>query len=190
MSRISIINITIWMAVFLILWFAVLPFYQDIQPLKESVAGLENSVKEEKASLILLESLKEELELREEEINKLNLAIPTQRDVATPVAVFEEASTINGLILISIDVSDLEEERGSKKLLSSVLNALEIRIKMSGTYSSFEKFIEDVEKSFPLLEISQISFRILPAELSGQTGNLLNPSMEFDVVFETYYKAN
>lgn len=190
MSRTAIINITIWIAVFLVIWFGVLPIYREMQPLKESVVNLGLSIEEEKEDIVTLKSLEEELENKTDQVDKLNLAIPTKRDVSVPVAVFEEASTINGLILVSVDVSDFEKDNLTLKTKSSIsLKALQVRLRLTGKYSSFRSFIGDVEKSFPFFEISQVLFRISSVELADENANLSNPSLEFDVVLETYYKA-
>ncbi len=189
MSRVTIINISAYVIVFLIIWFVVWPIFADVKELRVLIQDLEIAVDQERTAIGKLEDIEEVLASYQDQVEELQLAIPSSRDIATPVAILGEASAINGLVLVSLDIIEREiDERKASKKTDSILETFDAHIGLSGRYGSFVSFLEDIESAFPLMDISDISFKILPDEF-GETA-LINPIIDYSIILKTYYVAN
>src|SRR3989344_6372790 len=85
-----------------VLWFGVWPLYERVTASRAEIKNLEVSIEEEKAAMVRLEELVRRMEERKDDIAKLEAAIPGNKDLASLIAVFEEAASINGLQLKGI----------------------------------------------------------------------------------------
>jgi Tfp pilus assembly protein PilO len=167
-------------------WLLVWPMWQDASLARADVDRLRAVVAQEKEANERLISLASQIAEREEDIIKLEQSISNGRDVATLIAVFEEAATLNGLVLdgVAFSQSGVAPEE-SLAAASSTLDAVSAELTMAGTYPSFRTFMGDIEQSFPLLDIANIS---MSHEEEGEgTAIGTNPRFTFTVMLTSYY---
>lgn len=191
MSRTTIINLIIYVIIFLLLWFGTWPFFKDTRDLKKSITDIKTNITEEKQAIEELNVLKDLVEANRENIESLKLAIPASRDISALLVIFEEASAINGLLLGSIDIGEdtsnqeTTKEAGTKTSPVAVVN---IKLNLIGNYGQFKNFLGSVEKSLPLMDISDITFKVSSNQKIGEeTDDSFNPILDFDVNLNTYY---
>ena len=190
MKKSTIINFSVYAVLLLVLWLGLRPLLADSGELKAVISALKTSVNEEKEKLNKLSSLIKEIDAKEEELKLLELAVPPQRDIASIIAILEEASVINGLSLNKIGIVDEipTNQPGIETKSSSVLGVFKASIELSGRYSSFRGFLKDMEKTFPLLDVSEVDFEFQEVEGLEIELDLLNPQLDFNVNLETYYR--
>ncbi len=188
MSRSAIYTLIIYLLILLGVWFIVLPMFNDNQSLRASVERLNSEVVVEEEALAEIERQAEVLLEKEKELSEVELALPSERELSSIIAIFEEASASNGLILSSLNISEIQEDPREKS--RSLLKTLTVDIDITGRYSAFESFLKDIEKSFPIMDVSKISFNTFKSVSSEDADALNNPVIEFSISIETYYQAN
>lgn len=192
MSRSTYITFAVYLAVLIVVWLGVWPLWQDIQSARASVASLQAQVAHEEDVIGRLAELEQTISQSSERIAEIEEAIPSQRHTAEVIAVFEEAATSNGLSLSNIAISNPAQRNTSRtqdESSSSVLDSFSAHLELSGRYGAFASFLDQVETSFPLLDISTVSFSIPPLTGSQEENeaNLQNPVLEFSIGLQAYY---
>ena len=184
----SLIAVLIIVITIPIIWFLVIPQWGDIGDLRARNGELEESIIEEREANIRLLELAEKIEARQEEVDNLEQTVGAERDVATLIAVYEEAASQNGLVLEGVSPVDPLEGGEGEPLgpTGPLFESFASSITLSGTYPAFRAFLVDVEHSFPLVDIGKVSFTLDQEE--GQAGVIgSNPPYAFEVLLTSYY---
>lgn len=187
MTRSTYITTGVYLAALLVVWFFVWPFWQDIQTSRTTVEALEADVAHERQVVDRLTEIEETIAANPERIAQVERAIPASRDVASTIAIFEEASSNNGLSLADVNVTPPEETSTRQSKQRSVLKSVSTQLKMSGRYGAFTSFLQDIETSFPLFDISTISFSNPLRAGDEGAQQLQNPVLDFTVGLQMYY---
>jgi len=114
-------------------YFLCWPKYQEFKEKKVEVETKDEEIRKKEEYLLNLEILSEKLLAYEEQLSKIDLALPKDPSVAALFNFFQKTSSENGLILTNIDVGELfsleaPEERIQKMPFS---------FSVSGSYSAF-----------------------------------------------------
>ncbi len=169
-------------------WFGVFPLWGEITAARAAVADLHSQIALERTANERLLALAESIEAREGAVASLEQTVPKERDVATLIAVFEEAASSNGLVLEGISMTDPVQGGEIVPLgpTGDLFESIASQITLTGTYPAVRSFLVDVEHSFPLVDVGTITFQLEQEE--GQQGVIgANPVYSFEVVLTSYY---
>ena len=115
MSNSRVTSLIIYTILLLAVWFVILPMFQDNQMLRSSISILNAEVGVARDVINEIKAQEEILSEKDEEIKKLELALPIKRELSSIIAIFEEAATFNGLVLTSLNVREEERDSNSTK---------------------------------------------------------------------------
>jgi hypothetical protein len=118
-----------------------------------------------------------------EDVKKLNIALPTQITAVNLVAQIDDMIKARGMVLKSINIEDTQSFQ-KKELTASgeeqKYNTASIVFVASGSYEVFLSMLSDLVKSLQIIDIKEISFAV------GAKAD----SYEFSVRAITYYAGN
>jgi len=165
-------------------WFGIWPLWQKISIERAQAAELEQIVEAEKAANAKLIELAGQIASRQQDVETLEKSVSVNKDDATLIAVYEEAASNNGLVLTSIDFVDDAQPASLTEGEVATVSGLQItssRITLEGSYTSIYSFLSDIEHSFPLVDIGEITFEPLDEEETG------DPEFTIEVLLTSYY---
>lgn len=135
-------------------YFFILPKYQEFNQKKKEVEFTDEEFRAKEEYLFNIENTLKELLKYEEEVSKIDSALPSDPSIAALLNYFQKESSQNGLILKDIDVSGLftQEAAGDK------IQKMPFSLTVAGSYASFKNFVLAVYKNTRLIEIKSIKF--------------------------------
>lgn len=144
-----IISIILVLAAIAVLFFWGRILWQDIQELSverdafESVIGRVNQLRKTRDGLLQVYNA-----IPAQDLQKIKNLIPSTVNTGSLVVQFANLTNQSGLLLKNINVSEPEKESASVTATLSV----------SGSYENFVGFLENLEKSLRLIDLSELSF--------------------------------
>jgi len=139
--------------------FSVLLFFLLISPKQVSLSTLNSELLQKKQEFessdrSFQEILKtsERLKNYQEEISKVDSALPEDPSIPSLFNFIQKSSSQSGLLLENIGSINVKEEGKLKKWTTN--------IKLKGDYSSFKNFVSILEKSARLIKVEKISLLI------------------------------
>jgi len=188
MSRTNIVNFIIYIVIIFLLWFVIRPLLVDSKVIRESIVILETSISQEKQAIEELKALRDLVNSNKENIDNLKLAIPEERDISALIVIFEEAAAINGLVLNRIDINEKETTSlSASKGEAPTTATVNVNLNLIGGYGQFKNFLDSMERSFPLVDITKINFDVPSRGELGRDVDPFNPILDFEVGLNTYY---
>lgn len=169
-----IIIILLGAAGYFLLW----PKYQDYVVKKEEFDTKDEEIQAKEEYLPKLEAISVRLLEFEDQVSKVETAIPSEPSVAALFNYLQKATSQNGLILRDIDVSELFSIK--KTELSGRMERMPFSIMVMGSYISLKNFLLDVYLNARMINISSIDFGYSAIEDASVT-NFFN----FNISLET-----
>ncbi len=178
MSRLVIIIFLLVLSLLFGYFFA-WPKYQGLANLKNEVNNKETELALKEDYIFQLSSISRELEKYQEEVAKINYALPREADVPETLEFLEQACSTNGLALSDITLSP----KSSASVSSENPNIKEANISFSvrGKLESFISFLRQVEESAKLFGVNSFSV--------GLSGGLGGASQGNDFSFKVGMKV-
>ncbi len=135
----------------------ILPKYQGFKNIQTTIAEKEVELQYKQQYFSDLVGVKAELDEYEEELSKIDSALPSGPSLPSLFNFLQKTGSQSGIVLkgISPFATISQEESKTRKT--------EFSLEISGDYTSFKSFISILEKSARLIEIENISFS-LPKE--------------------------
>ena len=158
-SRPLAILLGLFLALLLAIGFS-LPKYQNLKLLQSKVKEKETELQTERKYFSEVGEAKEKLKNFEQEISKINSALPPEPGLPSLGNFLQIAASQNGLVLKKIMPSpaiSLKEEF-IKKGFSPEIKETGVNLTVSGDYPSFKNFLSNLEKTARMIEIESISF--------------------------------
>lgn len=138
----------------------VLPKYQELDRLWQNIGREEEELSKRKEDLQDLRNTAEELKSYQDQLAKINFALPPDPDLPALFDFLQKAASQSGLFLKSISHSATQP--------SSEIKGLEetsISLELSGSYLSLKNFISNyLEVTSRLIETESIAFSSNPEE--------------------------
>jgi type IV pilus assembly protein PilO len=157
-------------------YFIIWPKYQEFKQKKQEVEFTDEEFRAKEEYLLNIENNLKELSKYEEEVSKIDSALPSDPSIAALMNYFQKESSQNGLIMKKIDVSGLFTGAEAQ----SKIQKMPFSITVSGSYDSFKNFVLAVYKNTRLIEIKSIEF----SGLSEKTEKGLKVKDLFDFSLE------
>lgn len=191
-------RLVINLAIFLLLIFVVLagvkPAWSTVSDLRSQVVLKKNETENEKQALEKIKSLSGVVDSRQNDVNRLETAIPDSESKPELIAIMENLASQNGLGLTAINIDVVPDEPKSRQekegniLANTLIRTLKIDLKLTGSYSSFKSWLEAVENNLRIFDIQKISFSV--KENKGSQDQVavsrIDPVMEYGVTVNTY----
>lgn len=188
MSRTTTINLLLLIVGLALLWLLTWPLLGRTQELKATAKLKVAEIAAEREAVARLAELENKVESRKDALERLELALPAGRDIAAAVAIFEEMANVNGLVLRNVQLSEPAATKTGSKPMVEVLN---VQLKLEGRYLALQNFLEDIETTFPLMDVVNISFLVPPKAGSSEEeeDKFINPLLEITITLETYHRG-
>ena len=172
--NIIICGVVIGLLVFFLVW----PEMQDLESLKSELSRKKLELQYKGEYFSHLRNLSNELEQYQEDLAKIDSALPAAPSLPSLFDFFQKTTSENGLVLRSINFSlpssqtreeitafTGEEESISQQSLTEV-QEIRFSLGLSGSYSAFKNFLFALERSARFWEVE--SFSLSPKVIGGK----------------------
>ncbi|NQU82667.1 MAG: type 4a pilus biogenesis protein PilO [Parcubacteria group bacterium] len=176
--------------IFLVALYFVVPGYSTVIRLQKQVMDKQIEVQEKQVYSVKLKEIVANLDEYQEFLDKIEKALPYDVSLPSLLNFFQDKALASGLIMENINPMDSAEEgatgvpestEGTEENVNKKIKETVFRLSLSGSFSSFESFLELLEKSSRLVEVDSISFE------SGKTSEEDQETVfEFDLTAKVY----
>jgi len=147
-----IIALTLFI-ILLLIFFLVSPEYQKFKALQTDLGIKKAEYNAEFDYYAAIAKSYYELKNREEDLEKIDNALPSDPNLGKLSYFIQEESTKNGLILKSLFLT-----KSSTSATDNTVRDISLSLSLVGTYASLGNFISALENSARLFEVANISF--------------------------------
>jgi len=158
MSRNYLEAFTILIITFALGFFLVLPKYQESQDIKRQVEEKKNEIKNRAEYYAGLDAIMADLKYYQENMQKVNTAIPDNLDVAATMNFAQAAAMQAGLAVKGIEHSGAAAVRAPVSD-EPVLGKYVVSIQLAGGYGNFKNFLSIIEHSSRLIAVESVGVR-------------------------------
>jgi len=137
---------------FLLIFFVGLPKYQALNVLKNQVSANQLELDSREKYFQELQQTSEEIKQYQENLSKIDTALPPDPDLANLFNFFQKISSQSGLTLGKIGAGTTVAVEGQE------IKETRTSINVTGSYTALKNFIQSLENSARLIEIENISF--------------------------------
>lgn len=137
-------------------YFLVWPEYENYVVKRKEFDTKDEEIKAKEEYLPTLEAISAKLLEFEDQVSKVETAIPIEPSIAALFNYFQKATSRNGLILKDIDVSGLFNANKTKLL--ERMESMPFSIIVTGSYSSLKTFLLDIYLNSRMINISSVNF--------------------------------
>ena len=192
-KRVIIIFVNIILIIVLVFIFAK-PLWNSIRNLKIEVVKQEQGIKNIEELLVKVQELEQKYQEAGEDIEKLSLALPKERDLPYLITQFESLASNNGLLLESIEFEDPSQQttkRGERKDedlkgLTALFPYLSFKIELNGSYQGLKGYLESLEDNARSMDIVAIDFsKEDTIEVIGSDLGIFKFNLELVIYYES-----
>lgn len=164
----------------LVFYIFTIPYLNDIKAAKTELAAFNDALKNSKK----IQARRDELlqtynAIPSDTLDKLKKLLPSSVSGIKFIVEVEDMVKRHGLILKTIDIVEpKKDDKGVQAAeVTTPYGVVPVAISVSGSYSSFLSFLEDMTKNLRLVDITNLSFT------SGEVD-----SYQFNIKASTYYQ--
>jgi len=160
-----------------IFFWLVMPLWDGIEPAMAMKKENEANLEQRRQIAANLGKLVNQYNARSGELASFEKAIPAGENIPELLVMLEALASENGMIF-----SGVEFKPQSATVVGAKVLAMEISLK--GSYTAFQQYLNALEKSLRLFDVSKVSFKgIAPGATQA------NPNAtEFSISVNTYYQ--
>ena len=191
----TIINIVVAAGLALIVWLVVIPVWTGVSELRKEVSLKKKSIELERQVIEKLNAINQVLDSQKSNVERLEQAIPSFEFKPEMISIMENLASQNGLNLSKVDVESALDDTSartpsSRPVVSSgkeMTKTLVVEVNSSGNYNSFKSWLEAVEKSLRLIDVTKISFTVTQSKTAeGEIIPGVDPIIDYSVSMKTY----
>jgi len=161
----------------LIFWVFILPGYEMQSYLQSSVEVRASALNLKSELIQKVANLNKEYQDKFNELKRLSLVVPHEKNIAEVLTFIEDISSQNGITLSDLTVSD-----GSNVNNIKFFNILSLNINFSGTYESLLSFLDQLERHIRLVDATSLLVSIKEDE-STESQIILSISLKANMYF-------
>src|SRR3989344_6321127 len=161
----------------LIFWVFILPGYEMQSYLQSSVEVRASALNLKSELIQKVANLNKEYQDKFNELKRLSLVVPHEKNIAAVLTFIEDISSQNGITLSDLTVSD-----GSNVNNIKFFNTLSLNINFSGTYESLLSFLDQLERHIRLVDATSLLVSIKEDE-STESQIILSISLKANMYF-------
>lgn len=151
----SIATATSFLVVILLAVLVLWPKFQELEIVRGNIEEKKAELQAKEEYVLRLDELKVKLKEHQEEISKINTALPVNPSLPSLFNYLQKTSSESGLILMDISPSAISPSKDLTGFREAVFS-----IKVSGSYSSLKNFLSALEKSARLIEVENLSLSL------------------------------
>ncbi len=159
------------------------PAYQRMNFLKTEVEKHHQFLKEKQELSIKVNQLKQSYEAQEENIKKLNYALPEGKDIPNLIVQLEALASENGLILEEINFGS---KQAGKTESEKAYKSMGTTLSLTGSYTGFKSFLGALENNIRIMDIGLVDFST--AAMSKELPEGGEQFFTFDLELQVYYQ--
>jgi len=145
--------------ILLLLFFLVVPEYKTFVSLQSDLGQKKAEFNAEFDYYAAISRIYFDLQSRQDDIKKIDDALPQNPDLGEIVYFFQLTAKQNGLVAKNLFLSKTPSvPTGSEAQSSGKVKDITFSISLSGDYPSLEGFISSLERSSRIFEVSNVSF--------------------------------
>ena len=156
-----------------VLW----PIYNDIKVALELKKQNENNLSDRLVLSANLERLVNQYNERLIDIETFSKVVPEGENIPELLVGLEDLASISGLAFISVNFK-------TEDFKTSEFKTLIMEIKVKGSYLAFKNYLQSMEKSLRIFDVTLVSFTgVGPGQINVNLNNL-----DFNLLVKTYYQ--
>lgn len=195
MSSKFIINILVMAGLVAVVWLMVLPSWSGVAALRQEAALKKKSIALEQEVIDKLNVVNQVLDSQKSNVERLEQAVPSAEFKPEMISIMENLASQNGLNLVRVIVESAPEDTSARTPSSrpvaaaakEMIKTLTVGVSASGNYGAFKSWLEAVEKSLRLLDVTKISFAVTQKKTSeGELVPDADPIIDYSVSMKTY----
>lgn len=178
----SITSVLLFLGGIALIFWAAKPLWEEISSIKQE----RSVVLETLAGLKSLEKARDDLlsaynSIAKSDLEKLNKILPKGPDTGGALVYLEKITQDRGIRLKKVEFKTNTDKKEVKTIqtTNSIFNTLDLSFVISSGYDQFKSFLNSVERSSRLIDITNISFSVGEANL-----------FEFTIQADAYYGKN
>ena len=182
MKKIIAIPIIFFISFLGVIYF-LLPEIAEFQKFKERVSEKEGLVQEKEKEFLNLQKITTQLEFYQENLEKINTALPKEISLANLLNFFQDKASSSGLIVKGItQITPLQPKEKKKKeeKVKTRLKPHYFNLNLIGSLASFEEFLRNLETSARFFEVENISIENISKKESKEV------LLEFNLTVKVY----
>jgi len=170
--------------ILLMVFFLVMPEYKTFKDLRVEIAERSAEHKAEFAYYSALEKVSLELKSHEEDIKKIDDALPQDPEFSRLIYFFQNLTDEDGLLMKNLFISKSSSQSSKNKTNLGGVKEIVFSMDLTGSYDSLGEFLADLEKSARVFEVTSISFgsgsssQGSQAQSQAQTQQIYNFSLQ------------
>ncbi len=163
-------------AIYAVFW-VILPLWGDTASARDLLAQNQDNLKQREELAANLARLISQYNERSVDLSSFGKAIPTGQSTAELLVNLEAIASANSMNFAGVDFKPYD-------LKNPKLKAVEMDIKLKGSYPNFQNYLKAMETSLRLFDVLSVSFNgIKPGETSVQQDKL-----DFNLTVIAYYQ--
>lgn len=195
MSSKFIINILVAAGLAAVVWLVVLPSWSGVAALRQEAALKKKSIELERQVIDKLNAVNQVLDSQKSNVERLEQAVPSAEFKPEMISIMENLASQNGLNLVRVIVESAPEDTSARTPNSrqtvaatkEMIKTLTVGVSASGNYGAFKSWLEAVERSLRLLDVTKITFAVAPKKTSeGELVPDVDPIIDYSVSMKTY----
>ncbi len=136
------------------------PIYQETKTLKKQITTLNETFTNSKKIQEVRDTLFKKFNaISEEDRTRLEKILPKNVDNVKLILELDRIASERGLDIKKIDVRDTSGEEGGLGPTGRGYGTLEIGLTLTGSYTAFRGFLEDLERGLRLVDVTSLNFR-------------------------------
>jgi Tfp pilus assembly protein PilO len=160
--------------ILILVFFLVVPEYKTFKKLRADLGEKKAQYNAEFDYYAEITKQYYELRNREEDLKKVDDALPENPNLGKLIYYFQKASGESGMIVKDLFLSKTSVTPTNSNVSGSAVNDLIFSLDVIGSYSALDNFLASLEKSDRLFEVTSISF--------GSMGSSQNLSVPDDIL--------
>ncbi|HAM95421.1 TPA: hypothetical protein DCP13_03380 [Candidatus Azambacteria bacterium] len=160
-------------------WY-VTPLYRDVLALRGSLAQKQQELIKKEETKVKVKEVLEQYETLAKQAEKVNISVPTGKDIPSLLVTMEALATESGMVMDSLVFGEAAPPAAPEAAVKKY-RTLAINVSVRGTYSAFKNYLATIENNVRLLDITNVSF----AGVGKEAGTDV---MKFSIRMQTYFQ--
>lgn len=160
----------------------VIPKYEDSSHLDRVLAARQSEYENQSQYRLKLSSALRDLQVREDIVQKVDEALPSNPSLAEIIHFLNKKATENSLSVINITLS--HRAAATELGTSASIKDISFMVNLTGSYLDLKRFLSSLEKSTRLLQVQTIS--LVPTSRTQVVGQQVLKNYNFSLEIKTY----
>lgn len=159
----------------------VIPLYDNVQKLRLDTEQKNQELTKKQETKIKVEQVLEQYETLAKEAEKVNLSVPSDKDIPSLLVTMEALAAESGMVMDSLVFAEAAPPAAPERAAVQKYRVMGVSVSVRGTYAALKNYLAAVEDNIRLLDIMNVSFSGLDKETESDV-------MRFTIRMQTYFQ--